>query len=281
MTEAGARTILDFGLHRGEDSAFYLALGARVVAFEAHPDLLAYNRGRFADAIAGGRLEIVAGAIVAPDDAAREVTFYVDSQKSVWGTTSADWAERNRGLGSTTRAVTVPAVDLPAVLAANPQPLYAKIDIEGADGHVLAALGRAGVSPEFVSIESDKLSLEAVVAEIEQLQALGYTRFAAVQQATVPGRRFRGHGLDGRAVDHRFEADASGPFGPWLEQPWKTAGAVIDDYRVIFRRYRRFGDGSALMRHRLTRLPTRGLNQALIRLAGAPLCGWYDTHAAR
>lgn len=282
MTDAPAtRTILDFGLHRGEDTAFYLALGARVIAFEANPDLVAANRQRFAAACADGRLEIVEGAVVAPGSSEQSVTFYLDTRKSVWGTISADWVERNRGLGSTTRALTVPTVDLGAVLAAHPRPLYAKIDIEGADHHVLDAFRSGAAAPDYVSIESDKLSLDAVVAEIELLQELGYTRFAAVQQATVPGRRFAAQGFDGQSVAYRFEADASGPFGPWLEQPFRPAGAVIDDYRAIFARYRRFGDDSVLMRGGLTRWPTRLVNQALIRFAGAPLCGWYDTHAAR
>ena len=41
--------IYDVGVHRGEDSAYYLAKGYRVRAFEANPDLVAGCRTRFAD----------------------------------------------------------------------------------------------------------------------------------------------------------------------------------------------------------------------------------------
>ena len=103
---------------------------------------------------------------------------------------------------------------------------------------------------------------------------------AAVQQATVPGSRIAGRGVDGRPFQHRFARHASGAFGPYLQQDLKPAGAVIDDYRAIFRRYELFGDRSWLMRHRLTRFMTRAANFALVRTAKMPLCGWYDTHAA-
>ena len=29
--------ILDFGMHEGEDTEFYLAVGSKVIAFEANP----------------------------------------------------------------------------------------------------------------------------------------------------------------------------------------------------------------------------------------------------
>ena len=70
--------IYDVGLHKGEDTAFYLAKGFEVVAFEANPALVQSCRERFADAIAAGRLTIVEGAVV--DEAANSneatVTFY-------------------------------------------------------------------------------------------------------------------------------------------------------------------------------------------------------------
>jgi hypothetical protein len=48
-------------MHRGEDTAYYLAKGFRVVAFEAHPEHAAHNQARFASDIAS--LRIVEGAI--------------------------------------------------------------------------------------------------------------------------------------------------------------------------------------------------------------------------
>jgi FkbM family methyltransferase len=273
--------ILDFGLHEGEDAEFYLACGADVIAFEANDELVKRNARRFSKDIGDGRLRIVAGAIVPPGFGGTEQTFYVDTTKSVWGTTSAQWAERNASLGSDLMAVTVPAIDLKAILADSSRILYAKIDIEGADRFVLETFKVAGTSPDFISIESDKLNLQTVIDEIEMLQDLGYNRFAAVQQATIPGSRVRGRALDGAPLDYRFKKHASGPFGPYLKQDYKTAGAVIDDYRSIFRAYARFGDQSWLVRFGPSRLATRAVNAALVKTVRRPLCGWYDTHAAR
>lgn len=275
------RTVFDFGMHRGEDTAFYLAAGAEVVAFEANAALVALNRARFAEAIEQGRLTIIEGAIVPPGHQGETVTFYIDSRKSVWGTTSTDWAARNVGLGSSVAEVTVPAIDLPAILREHPDLLYAKIDIEGADQFVLASLKASSVTPDYVSIESDKIELGNVIAEIRLLGELGYTKFAAVQQATVPHRRFSGQGLDGTPFAYRFETHASGPFGPYLSQPFVSADDVIADYRRIFSRYRRFGDRSSLMRNAATRVATKVVNRVGIAVAGAPLCGWYDTHASK
>jgi FkbM family methyltransferase len=272
--------VLDFGLHEGEDTEFYLACGADVIAFEANEALVRRNSARFAPDVETGRLRIVAGAIVPPNFAGTEITFYLDDSKSVWGTTSPDWARRNSGLGSSMTSVTVPAVDLTAVLRDVSDILYAKIDIEGADAYVLDTFRSARVQPSFISIESDKLDLNEVIAEIGTLEDLGYTRFAAVQQATVPGYRLRGVALDGAPLDYRFREHSSGPFGPYLKQEYKTAGEVIDDYRAIFCAYARFGDRSLLMRYGPSRFATRAVNSLLVRALNRPLCGWYDTHAA-
>jgi hypothetical protein len=42
-----ANLIFDVGLHKGEDTDFYLRKGFRVVAFEAHPDLILNCEVRF------------------------------------------------------------------------------------------------------------------------------------------------------------------------------------------------------------------------------------------
>src|SRR5690242_17098970 len=102
--------VYDVGLHKGEDTDFYLRCGYRVVAFEANPDLVAHCQRRFAREIAAGRLHIVAGAITAERTQAK-VTFFVNSKLSVWGTTSEDWAERNRRRGCPSTRIEVDRVD--------------------------------------------------------------------------------------------------------------------------------------------------------------------------
>lgn len=54
--------IFDIGLDRGDDAAFYLALGYDVIGFEVDPVNVEYCRARFAREIADRRVTIIHGA---------------------------------------------------------------------------------------------------------------------------------------------------------------------------------------------------------------------------
>jgi FkbM family methyltransferase len=263
--------VFDVGMHRGEDTAFYLAMGFDVVGFEADPHHAAACRERFAGAIAAGRVTIVEGAIDAGPGS--HVTFFRNPTLSVWGTTDGEWVERRNDIGAFEQ-VTVPRVDFDTELARHGVPHFLKIDIEGADRVCLEALRRCESRPRYVSIESEKFSWEALLAEFDLLDELGYGRFAAVQQASIPGRMMRTADRYGRPLEYRFERDASGAFGADVG-PWQDREAAIKRYEQIFRSYRRWGEGSFPRRFRagrwaLARLP---------RITGRSMPGWYDTHA--
>ena len=51
--------IYDVGMHNGDDTAYYLHKGFRVVAIEANPVCVQACEKRFADAIRLGRLRII------------------------------------------------------------------------------------------------------------------------------------------------------------------------------------------------------------------------------
>lgn len=267
--------IYDVGMHRGEDTAYYLAKGFRVVAFEANPELVEICTRRFERELLEGRLTIEAGAI-APPEAGESVTFY-RNEKTVWGTISPDWQERNRKLGKQSGTITLPRLDFAAALQRHGVPHYLKIDVEGVDQHILDVVQAASVTPDYLSIESEKVDFDILIAELDRLAALGYRRFRAVQQANVGGRHLPIATLTGGTVVHRFERDGSGPFADDLAQPWLSRDAVIAEYRRIFRRYRLFGDRSFLRQ-----LPVIGQAVRLgSRFRPYPLPGWYDTHARR
>jgi FkbM family methyltransferase len=261
--------VFDVGLHKGEDTAYYLRKGYRVVAFEADPELVAHCERRFAEAIADGRLTIVHGAIAPSGE--RAVTFYRHSGESVWGTTDRAWVARNAHRGAHI-AIEVPVVDFAAKLAELGVPHYAKIDVEGADRLCLDALTPAS-APRFLSIESDKTSLKAVEEELDRLEALGYTRFCAVQQQGMERRDITTRTREGEPLVHRFEPHSSGAFGDDLE--WSDRASLQARYERIFRAYRRYGDASPAGRSRAGRVLRRQLN----RFGAFP--GWYDTHAGR
>ncbi len=265
------RLIFDVGVHRGEDSAYYLALGYDVVGFEADPDLLAYCRRRFARELQDGRLTLVEGAITT--EAANTVTFF-RHPNSVFGTTSPDWADRNKHVGSS-EIVTVPAVNFAERLREFGVPFYLKVDIEGADKECFEALRGLTARPMYVSLESEKVDFEALIGEFDMLSELGYERFAVVQQADI-SQVDRATRIDGGSMTFKFERHTSGPFGPDVG-PWLTRDQAIARYRRIFRGYRLVGDHSWARRSRLRRTILIRTGHVLRR----PLPGWYDTHAMR
>jgi FkbM family methyltransferase len=264
--------IYDVGLHKGEDSAFYLALGYRVVAFEANPELVAACRTRFAAEIGSGRLTIIEGAI--SDSDAPVVTFFTHPN-SVWGTTQKTWVARNDVLAAST-AIEVPRIKFAEVLRGRGIPHYLKVDIEGADELCLRTLLEFHQRPMYVSIESEQKNWTALLAEFDLLERLGYDQFAVVQQGTIPGRTFASRTITGRPLRYRFESDASGPFaddvGPWVDR--ETA---LRRYRRVFVAYGLLGPEGLIRRTKFG----RGLRGQAARLVGHPLPGWYDTHARR
>lgn len=271
--------VYDVGMHRGEDTAFYLAKGFRVVGFEADPQLAAACCARFADAVADGRLRIVEGAVCA-QPAGTKIAFYRNPDSSIWGTIRADWAERNRRLGAASELIEVAAVDFRVCLQEFGVPHYLKIDIEGADLVCLEALAGVAPRPDYVSFESTRTHFNAIISEFDLLCSLGYRRFAVVQQAWIERRPYEGSTRTGAPLRHVFEPGASGPFGAELGAPYLSSAEAIDAYRPIFERYRRYGEDSPLMQARRGRFLLKTLKGWSILARRRPLVGWYDTHAA-
>lgn len=258
--------IYDVGLHRGEDTQFYLAKGFRVVAIDANAELCAEASARFAPEVASGRLKILNIAVSAQ---AGEATFFRNAKRSEWGTIDPLWAERNRLKGSASTCAVVQAATLADLTREFGVPYYAKIDIEGLDLVALGSLGDAPARPKYVSVESEKVSFQALEAEFELLRKLGYDRFKVVAQHEVPRQRVPSPPREGQYCEHVFVRGASGLFGEEAPGNWVTADAAIEAYRPIFARYRLIGDAPD-WRTRILRPLARAIG------VGA---GWYDTHA--
>ena len=93
--------IYDIGMHRGEDTGFYLRKGFKVIGFEANPHLVEQCKIRFQAAIAAGRLHLIEGAI-APEALGEAIKFFISSI-STWGTLNSTWVDRNKVLGAELR----------------------------------------------------------------------------------------------------------------------------------------------------------------------------------
>ena len=262
--------IFDVGMHTGEDTAFYLKKGFRVVAVEANESLVEGARERFADEIDAGRLTIYNVAI-----AEREGTtdFFVNLEKDDWGTTSREFVTRNEALGTRHTKVEVPCMPLQRILRECGVPYYAKIDIEGADLLCLQALLEFEERPRYVSIEASLRSFEAVFGELAHLWVLGYRLFKVVNQARNRSLRCPVPPLEGLYVDQRFDGHMSGPFGEEAPGEWRDAESTLARYRRILDDQRRFGAGG-----RCDAAPLRALDRMLRRRTGREPTGWYDIH---
>jgi FkbM family methyltransferase len=270
-----ADLVYDVGMHKGEDTEFYLKKGFRVVAFDADPTLVQSCRERFSSAIAAGQLVIVEGAIV--DDAAVDrgqttVRFFRNLDKTVWGTTEDDWRERNAGRGTRIETVECRAVSFRDALQTYGMPHYLKIDIEGSDRLCLKALLGFEHRPTYLSIESEMKDFSALTADVGLLERLGYRSFQIVQQSTVPRQVPPTDIVEGQYVDHHFRYGSSGLFGRELPGAWKDAPAILRDFRWIFAEYRLCGDGSTI-----ATLPI--VHRALTKLLRRDVPGWHDMHA--
>ena len=266
--------IYDVGMHQGEDTNFYLRKGFRVIAFEADPDLVNNCRTRFSEELASGQLTIAEGAIV--DDVSQPtITFYKNDTVTVWGTIDPKWKERNARMGWDSKAIEVNVVDFAACLETYGIPHYLKIDIEGADLVCLERLLDFDVAPDYISIESDKLSLDAIENEIDLLDQLGFDSFKLMQQATITDQRLPKPTHEGKDIDYQIPHGSSGLFGQDLPGKWRSRAAVMHSYGRIMLSYRVFGNDSFMRKNPVAREAWKLLQ----RITGRPIPGWYDTHA--
>ena len=120
--------IYDVGLHKGEDTEFYLKKGFDVVAFEANPSLVEFCRDRFARELSSGQLRLVQGAIALPASTGK-VKFYVNKTVSVWGTIDQAWVARNAAHGKDSEEIEVDQINMEDVFEKYGIPFYLKIDI--------------------------------------------------------------------------------------------------------------------------------------------------------
>jgi hypothetical protein len=153
------------------------------------------------------------------------VTFYHNDSQPLWGTMQENWMDRNRRDGCPSRPITVQAVSFVEALRQYGVPHYMNVDIEGSDMICVRALYQVNERPDYLSIESSKLSLHDVEAEMDGLILAGYREFMVVQQTP--------------------HAPSSGPFGKHLTGPWLTKAEALERYREIFENYTGWHDTHA------------------------------------
>jgi FkbM family methyltransferase len=260
--------IYDVGMYNGDDSAYYLKCGYRVVAIEANPELVPDATSRFESEISAGDMTILN---VAMADVPGLRKFWVCDSTPEFSSFDQSIAGRNDGQAHSIMVTTARFRDL---LAQHGVPEYLKIDIEGSDLTCIRDLN-ANSLPLNVSVESEcggsevMLQPSEYIATLHMLYEKGYRRFKLVNQHTLipvyPGRcnlemfsrenvaRFRA-GLDARCAWH-FPHGSSGPWGDHVEGPWMTLDEAEEIYYVC--------------------------REAFFSTIKGPLYGfWFDWHAA-
>ncbi len=167
--------VFDVGAHVGDRVAAFRRLGARVVAVEPQPALIATLRLLY------GRDRAVAIEPVAVGRDAGTVELRVNVDNPTVSTASPAFVAAADGApgweGQTwSRTVRVPVTTLHALCARHGSPAFIKIDVEGFEAEALAGLTRP---PTALSFEFTTIQRDVAAACIERCVALGYRRYNA------------------------------------------------------------------------------------------------------
>lgn len=154
--------IYDVGMNNGDDTAYYLHRGFRVLAIEANPALVAEASQRFQSEIDEERLKIL-NIGVAQETGSLE--FWVCESNSAWSSFHKSIASRDESLH---HSIEVPCQTFSSILETHGVPHYLKVDIEGNDRLCLVPLDPLD-PPHYVSIELGRRGVE----DLERLRALG------------------------------------------------------------------------------------------------------------
>ncbi len=168
-TTNGARVIFDIGMNNGDDSAYYLSRGYRVVAVEANPTLAERGRRRFQKEVDAGRILIEEVGI---SDHPGRAHFWINDERDVFSSLDRARAARN---GYQCRAIEVECITFDMLLQKYGVPYYLKLDVEGAEASCLKCL-HAFPLPQYVSVEAEKFEY------LQRLWQLGYREFAIIDQ---------------------------------------------------------------------------------------------------
>lgn len=202
MSSVQRDLIYDVGLHNGDDTAYYLAKGFRVVAIEANPVLAERCFRRFRSEVDAGQVHILN---VGVGPVRGEFDFWVHKTHDEWSSfiRNPDW---NSDECERIRIDTVPLTE---ILEEHGTPYYLKVDIEGADVLAIRALDGLHL-PTYVSFEG---SPEAVT-NLCHLSCLGYDAFKIVDQSV--------HNHPQTALEHDNENDWKRIRGKLVLWKWRV-----------------------------------------------------------
>ncbi len=214
--------IFDLGFFNGDDTAFYLVKGFRVIAVEANPKLVTAGVKRFKQEIKIKKLILLNKAVC---ETSGKVNFYIHATKPDWSSCLLNMAESD---GSKSTRVTVDATNLHKLFSEYGVPYYLKVDIEGCDLLVAKQLSECKVKPKFVSFEISRKDYDGIFSN---LKAAGYSKYQLVNQANNPKRVIPGKVTDNKGNKFIFSEFSSGLFGEDLpKDKWLSYHEILSCY---------------------------------------------------
>ena len=240
--------VYDLGAHNGDDTAFYLSQGYRVVAVEPTPSLALRLKQRFATAIQDGRVYVLNAAIT--DANTEKADFYI-SRSDYQSSLIKDISARESVIMDT---IEVPARMLVSLFREFGVPRYCKMDIEGYDARVINTISSDSGWPPYLSCEAccDNINEvnsneERLYLTLDAMRSAGYTAFKIVDQEhfailgetehfsylhSLPGRiKAKLRALAGRPLP------TTAPFGEQLPGDWKDYATTKKYLTHHFREY--------------------------------------------
>ncbi len=260
--------IIDVGMNKAEDTAFYLAKGFRVVAVEANPQACAEVAARYEADISSGKLTIINAAIF---ERSGELTFYRNVDQPARSTLYPDLMAQWVASGERFEEVRVAGITFSDVLRTYGTPRYLKIDIEGADKLCIEAVARADEKPDYLSFEVDFRTLNAV---LDVCGAGGATAYQFVSQMKVPEQLPPQPPKEGSYASGDFEVGCTGLFGAELPDAWVTLAELRRQGAAIAAQHRAAGAVRALAGV----VGARRQADEFVKRAMPKTADWYDVH---
>jgi FkbM family methyltransferase len=237
--------IIDIGMHKCEDTDFYLHMNYKVVAIDANVNLINQAKAKYESKVKDGSLVVLNYAMAGEDYG--NVDFNI-SDETLWSSIKTEVSTR-LGHNSTKKSVTTRT--LASIIKEYGIPYYCKIDAAGYEDVCLDTLTDATLLPEYISVESEcigegqVLTEEEALVTLNKLHALGYRQFKLVDQATLSVLEldkkiyFDNSTFIGSLIrrwnrifvilrqkqylgkfKYNFRPSASGPFGSHLDGRW-------------------------------------------------------------
>ena len=174
--------IFDVGLHKGEDSLYYLTKGFRVIGIDADHSLIENARNYFSKYLMSNQLILLNFALSNNDD--EELDFHI-SRLPEWNSLKKSISDRD---GMYKETIKVKSKKLSSIMIEFGVPSYCKIDVEAADKVCLETLSDLDELPKYISVETECLgefeteTEEQALDTLNILNKLGYRRYKLVDQ---------------------------------------------------------------------------------------------------